>query len=209
MMAKVSAMQRFQDEQYSNWNKVGQALSLVADGLRPFCERVIREFHDSLKENLGDKQCTAKCHAKDIKVRTSDDDDDHVEHDTGTKARWYIDCPDGICNKWLDGIYAGLCEGDQYSWKNTKVKMWPKQPWQLAKIFMGRGQQPSSYNPDKTDVLGLLQLIINCKLFSDCVDRQAAAKVIFCFYYTYVQQLITLQQMEQQVVIYIHIYIYN
>ena len=173
MMAKVSAMQRFQDEQYLNWIKLGQALILVGDGLRPFCERVIREFHDSLKENLGDKQCTAKCHAKDIKVRRSD----------GTKARWYINCPDGICNKWLDGIYAGLC-GHPYSWNNTKVEMWPKQPWQLAKIFMGPQQQSSSYNPDETDVLGLLQLIKNCKLFSDCVDRQAAAKVIYFVFIT-------------------------
>ena len=201
MMAKSSAKHRFQDKQYLNWIKLGQALILVADGLWPFCDRVIREFHDSLKETLGDKLCTAKCHANDIIDRTSDgatfnvkwnaeesnegiaegNTDDHEEHDTGNKARRrYIDCPDDICNKWLDGIYAGLC-GDPYYWKNTNVNMWPKQPWQLAKIFMGKGQQPKTYDPAKTDALGLLQLIKNCKLFSDRVDRQAAANVIFFF----------------------------
>ena len=194
MMATSTAKHRFQDEQYLNWIKLGQALILVGDGLRPFCKRVIHEFHDSLKETLGDRLCTARCHAKDIKERTSDGAtnnvkctaeesnegtaDAHEKHNTGAKARRYIHCTDGICDKWLDGIYDGLC-GEPYIWNNTDVKMWPKQPWQLAKIFMGKGQQPSSHDPAKTDSLGLLQLIKNCKLFSDCVDRQAAAKVIF------------------------------
>ena len=210
MMAESSTKHRFQDEQYVNWIKLGYALIVVADGLRPFCERVVRESHDLLRKQIGDKACTicttkgiekrtsggAKCTVKESNEGTAEGTaDDHEEHDTGTKARWYIDCRDGICNKWLDGIIAELC-GEPCSWKNTNVKMWPTHHWQLAKIFMGPGQQPLSSESAKTDALGLLQLIKHCKLFRDRVDRQAAAKVIFCFYYTYVQQFITLQQIE-------------
>ena len=206
MMTQSSVKHRFQDKEYHNWIKLSQALVFVAQGLRPFCERVIRECHELLREKIGDKKCHAKCKVKKRKKKKSISNgatcnvdstaeesdvgtneataegtaDDHEEHDTDTKASWYIECPNDICNKWFDVINAELC-GEPYSWKNTNVKMWPTQSWQLAKIFLGPGQQPST-PPSKTDALGLLQLIKNCKLFHDRVDRGAAGKVMFCFY---------------------------
>ena len=205
MMTESLVNSRFQDKGYHNWIILGQALLFVAEGLRPFCKRVIDECHGLLKTEIGKHKCSAKCKVKETKksrsngaifnVESTAEESDvgtneataegtadgNEEHDTGTKAHWYIECPNDICNKWLDGIIARLF-GRPYLWKNSKVEMWPTQSWQLAKIFMGPGQQPSTYNPAKTDALGLLQLIQNCKLFSECVDRQAACKVIFCFY---------------------------
>ncbi|KAI0210427.1 hypothetical protein LSAT2_004832, partial [Lamellibrachia satsuma] len=65
----------------------------------------------------------------------------------------------------------------QCSWKHTDVKKWPTQSWQLAKICMGPGKPPSSHPPAKTDVVGLLQLITNCKAFDDPSLKQQAYTV--------------------------------
>ncbi|KAI0234483.1 hypothetical protein LSAT2_015246 [Lamellibrachia satsuma] len=65
----------------------------------------------------------------------------------------------------------------QCSWKHTEVKKWPIQSWQLAKTCMGPGKPPSNHAPAKTDVVGLLQLIINCKAFDDPSLKQQASQI--------------------------------
>ena len=192
MMPESASERRFKDEEYVNWFKLTQALIYVAEGLRPFCEKAIGEFHKSLKTKLGGRRCLAKCTYKRIQKHGSDErgkiaecnvrctSEGSEEPDTDTNAQWYINCPNGICNKWLDGITAGLGAGT-YSWKNTDVKNWPTQPWQLAKLFMGSGQQPSMYNPAKTDALGLLQLMTRCKKICDHETQKKASQVMFCF----------------------------
>ena len=196
MMAESPAERRFKNEEYGNWFKLTHALICLAEGLRPFCERTIGEFHNTLRTQIGTEQCI-KCTYKRIRKHESVEGENasrqaecnmggtsegSEEPDTDTNAQWYIVCPNDICNKWLHGIIAGLC-GGTYSWKNTDVKKWPKQPWQLAKLFMGAGQQPSTSKSEKTDALGLLQLITRCtKLFGDHVDTETASKVMFCFY---------------------------
>ena len=171
MMAKSSVPDRFKDKYYLNWIKLGQALVCVAEGLTAYCTKVVDKVHGSLKEKIGQKTCTADCTAKKITKHGSDE---------GTQV-WSIDCPCNICNRWLDGITAEMGE-KQCSWKHTDVKKWPTQSWQLAKTCMGPGKPPSNHAPAKTDVVGLLQLIINCKAFDDSSLKQQASTVMFCLY---------------------------
>lgn len=165
-MAQSNVLERFKDKNYLNWIKLVQALACVGDGLLPFCVKVVDEVHESLRKEIGHELCKAKCTPKTL--------------GTGKEKRWYIDCPNDICNKWLDRIVAELYE-NQCSWRHTDLSMWPTQSWQLAKIFMGPGKQPSKSAPSKTDSVGLLQLIINCKAFHDLLLKQKASQVMFCF----------------------------
>ena len=194
MVARAPVLDRFKNKEYLNWIKLSQALVCVAEGLVPFCKRVVKEFHDSLKAKIGLKICTAKCTYKNIKkqgsVEEGQDEECNEEctaedkpemHDTDEKKGWVIECPDDICNKWFAGIIEELC-GSQYAWKNTDVRKWPKQPWQLAKMYMAVGQQPSQSDPAKTDALGLLQLIINCRKFHVRLQKNNAVQVIFCLF---------------------------
>ena len=198
MMAESPAERRFKKKEYGNWIKLTHGLICLAEGLRPLCETTIEEFHNTLKTEIGNKECNnTKCTYKRIRKHGSDEGDKQAERnvgdtsegsdetDTDTKARWYIDCPNDICNKWLDGITAGLGRV-KYTWKNTKVRKWPTQSWEIAKVVMGKGQDRLSSKPDKTDALGLLQLITQCKKkFCDHVDTSKAGQVIFCFYFLF------------------------
>ena len=154
-------MGRFADKEYVNWVKCSQALVCVAEGLAPFCKDVIEKFHHTLKENLGEKTCTAGCSAKKIYRRNNG---------------WSISCPSDICNKWLDDI-AKEIGTLQCAWRNSDVSKWPIEYWQIGKVFMGHGQDSSNVDPHKTDAMGLLQLMINCKKFQSCLDTLKAKKV--------------------------------
>ena len=188
MMAESSVPNRFKDKYYLNWIKLGQALKCVAEGLTPFCEKVIDKVHVSLIEKFGQKTCNTGCIVQKVAKQGSDEgkqdaknapaDDTPQTLGTGEKKRWSIECPCNICNRWLDGIIAELGE-EKCSWKHTDVKKWPKQSWQLAKIFMGSGKPPANHAPAKTDAVALLQLIINCKAFDDPSLRQQANQVMF------------------------------
>ena len=161
-------MDRCSDPEYVNWVILSQALLCVRDGLAPFCEGVIREIYDSLKlkldPELQDKTCTIGC--------------DKVFDRPNKEQRWFIDCSDNICNAWLDVILESF-PTKWYTWKNCDVSKWPTESWQLAKLCMDFGQDPSNAAAAETEPLGLLQLVINCKEFHSRLDKHLAEKVRF------------------------------
>jgi len=55
--------------------------------------------------------------------------------------------------------------------------MWETNYWEIAKVFMGPGQDTTTA-PSVTDPKGLLQLVINCMLFSNCVSRMESFKTV-------------------------------
>ena len=160
-MALPTGMDRFKEPQYINWVKLGQALKCVTEGLAPFCKDVIEKFHNTLKEKLGNKTCNAGCVAKDIRLK---------------KKSWSVSCGNNVCNKWLEAIAPQL-HTHQCGWENRIVNEWPKECWQIAKVFMGPGQDRSNVDPHKTDALGLLQLMISCTEFHSLLDTQKAKTV--------------------------------
>jgi len=55
-------------------------------------------------------------------------------------------------------------------WDNVRMDMWQAKFWETAKAFMTRGQK-SRTGPSDTDPIGLLQLVLNCKLFTNRVSK--------------------------------------
>ena len=167
-MASTSVKDRFTDKHYINWLKCGHGLNCVAEGLTPFCKTVADELHKKLVCKLGNKQCSAGCTTKRIVKKLG----------PNGKKSWTIRCRDNICNKWVDSIVP-LIATSQFTWNNSIVSEWPVESWQLAKIFMGSGQDPSNVDPSQTGALGLVQLLINCKEFHFRIDTEKAVAVSF------------------------------
>ena len=159
-------MDRFSDPEYVNWVKLSQALLCVRDGLAPFCEGVIREIHVSLNakldSNLQGKTCTVGCCT--VIDGWAKNTSDTTSTNKNKEPRWSIACTDNICNTWL-GVILKYLLTKQYAWKNCDVSKWPTEPWQLGKLCMDYGQEPSNAIAAKTETMGMLQLIINCKTF--------------------------------------------
>ena len=168
MMSLSTPMNRFLEQGYSNRIKLDLALNRVAEGLAPFCKTVMDEFQEEVMKGkpFEGKSCNAGCKAKTKPKRQC----------TRGTFNMVINCPNDICNKWLEGIHPEILTR-QYSFENTKESEWPTESWQLAKIFMGEGQDKSNVDPHNTDAAALLQLMINCRKFKSRVDQNKAKKV--------------------------------
>ena len=82
----------------------------------------------------------------------------------------------GVCSQWLAGIVANLpWVGFKLTFNNSNINEWPIEPWQVAKLFMAQGQDPTSVSSNDTDASGILQLLTNCKHFSAALRRKADA----------------------------------
>ena len=141
------------DPEYINWLKASRALQFTVDGLRRFCQDQMKNFHQTLLLNIktGETPCTVPCsHACRVP----------------TKNPIRISWPDNVCLKWLDGIFQERSwVGTPLTWKNSDISQWPKEPWQLAKVYMDPGREDSSNSAADTDPSGILNLIVNCKRF--------------------------------------------
>ena len=121
------------------------ALQMTAKALTPFCVDEMVSFHTTLTTNIGGNVCHPGCTSDDLKKKN-------------------FKCPHNICHKWLADIKAESAT-PQFSLNNTTVRLWPVKPWQIAKCYMGPGQDATNSDPLQTDPIGKLQLIINCKIF--------------------------------------------
>ena len=147
MATASSAVGRFQDDEYKNFLKVGQALECTGKGLAEFCRDTINNFHGSLSHGT----CQNPSRRKKIEK---------------VNGQWTIDCQCGVCDLWLHSIEQAAEAHAKLSWANTDARKWSTHPWQLAKVYMGPGKERSSHDPAVTDTAGFLQLIINCKTFN-------------------------------------------
>jgi len=118
---------------------------MTAKALTPFCVDEMESFHTTLTTSIGGNVCHAGCTSDDLKKKK-------------------FTCPRNICHTWLAGIKAQSATR-QFSLENTTVRLWPVEPWQIAKCYMGPGQDATNSDPLQTDPGGKLQLIINCKRF--------------------------------------------
>ena len=166
--SSASTVNRFRQPEYIRWLKVGQGLQCCAEGLIDFCTDVIDNFHKSLKQQHG--VCPSPSTPKGIKYDKK-------------KKCCEVNCACGICDRWFQSVKQEKATA-QFSWKNTNLQDWSLHPWQLAKVFMGPGQDPTSYDPADTDPAGFLQLILNCKLFAGLVDATKVHAVSLWFLFT-------------------------
>ena len=56
----MTLLERFQDVEYVNWLKAGQALLCMAEGLRDFCKHQMTTFHKELLNEFPVKKCQSK-----------------------------------------------------------------------------------------------------------------------------------------------------
>ena len=144
-----------QDPEYVNWLKSNRALHRTIDVLRNVCWAEMQTFHQSLLRKHGSTPCSKPCTHSDI-ITTH-----------GRRRGWSIPCPSTpkVCSQWLvDIVREKLRQSTRLHWENSDLSQWQTEPWQIAKIFMERQERACISRAD-TDAAGILQLLMNCKLF--------------------------------------------
>ena len=57
----------------------------------------------------------------------------------------------------------------QGNWDNSDVQVWPKNHWEMAKVFMNPGQKKTQTTPKDTDLSGVLNFIDHCMIAKTAV----------------------------------------
>ena len=115
------------DPEYINWYKANRTLNVTTDVLRPVCVTQMQSFHNSLLTKHTSAAC-GKCTSKNIKPGTVP-----------------ISCPSNVCNKWITDIMSERTKTNtRLNWQNSDFSLWQSEPWQLAKIYMDKGQDKQS-----------------------------------------------------------------
>ena len=150
-MAKEEWKKRLNDPGYKNWLKVSLALIQSKEALHKFAGDVIDAVHTDIKTRVGTGTCDGSCNTRG-------------KH--GGVGGKEPSCPN--CVKWVKEIKAQRSNG-QLHWKNADPKIWPNVPWEIAKCFMNaQGDKATAAavtGPNKTDLSGMLNVLINCKEF--------------------------------------------
>ncbi|XP_072035281.1 uncharacterized protein [Amphiura filiformis] len=152
----MSLEARLNDPEYQNWLKCGQALLLLVDSLRQFAEDTISTYHGDLKQEFGHLGiCQQLCKPKKNPPDTC-----------------------AICCPWKKKL-LGNHSTKEVHWTNVDPKSWPRERWEVAKIYMARGQKPNvPITADDLDSTHMLNLLKNCKEFHKYVPKKLPDKVL-------------------------------
>lgn len=62
-------------------------------------------------------------------------------------------------------------------WKNTQIQRWSVDAWEIAKVYMGNGQDKDNNGPQRSDTSAILQLLTNCKRYRKYISCEDVKKV--------------------------------
>ncbi|XP_059824239.1 uncharacterized protein CXorf38-like [Hypanus sabinus] len=150
---------RFNDGGYKNWIKAGLCLQKIRDCILGFVITEIEKFHQVLlgtNPNLRQGICKNSCKSHGTKFQTA--------------------C--FVCREWKKEILRH--HTDQNStiyWGNCCPLLWPTNAWEVAKVYMPRGQA-NRRGPENCDAAALLNLFIFCDHFH--FERRKVIEVIKC-----------------------------
>ena len=151
----MSFEKRLSDPEYQNWLKCSQALLHLVDGVRQFAEDTVTSYHGALKAELGHLgACQRQCKRKKIP-------DDAC----------------AVCGQWKKKLLENHAT-KQVPWTNCDPKTWPQDHWEMAKVYMSRGQKPNqAITAGDLDATHMMNLIKNCKEFHNNVPKKLPEKV--------------------------------
>ncbi|XP_036395878.1 uncharacterized protein LOC118785368 [Megalops cyprinoides] len=155
----MASHSRFKDEKYKNWLKTTMSLQLLRCGLGTFLENETETFHDSLRNKLKEATCKLRCDFK----KPKDDP-------------WKMTpplCED--CGRWRDEIRKHHKGGLIY-WNNSTPSRWSSDKWEVAKVYMPRGNRNHS-KLDQFDISAFLNLMTSCKHFNKFVKEKVITEV--------------------------------
>ncbi|XP_039601030.1 uncharacterized protein LOC120523627 isoform X2 [Polypterus senegalus] len=164
VMADLTASRgRFQDPEYKNWLKTTLCLQLVRGGLSKFLETETGKFHDKLLSALSAQSCQSNCQ---ITSRVN----------LGTN-KVPILCP--VCNNWISEILShhNNKKGQIY-WNNCIPYHWSKEKWEVAKVYMPKGNTKHSAE-NEFDISAVLTYMSNCKYFTNMVKNKRLTEVTY------------------------------
>ena len=175
----ASLKERLNDNEYKFWIKAGLCLNHAKEGIETFTDDRSKRTHACVKTSVGE-------HAI---VKTPDGDIKALGEICNNAKfvkrgnRWSLGCCND-CEIYVKEI-AQLSQPpfrvELSNWRNSEIQLWPSEPWEIAKVYMNKGQRPFAFqkNSQETDLSGLLNFIDHCRIpWVDIQNKDNITKVI-------------------------------
>lgn len=140
--------ERLQNPDYKTWIKAGICLGFAKAGLEVFAAESSKQFHQNVLNQLrakGNLSCNNVC-------------------SLATVRRNKVSCCNN-CQSYVDEIDRQnmyTFKFQQGNWDNSNMELWPKDSWEMAKVFMNPGQKAAQRSPVDTDLSGILNFVDHC-----------------------------------------------
>ncbi|KAK3588341.1 hypothetical protein CHS0354_040100 [Potamilus streckersoni] len=158
---------RFDDKEYTNWIKCSRALTIFKDGLHDFIKTEVTSFHAHIQQTIVNIPCgsSAGSHCGFCTWRS-------IKLTEGQHGIWYINCKNKICDKWLSQILLkhNDPQNRNINWKNADISKWPTDGYEVAKVYMPKGQDKAKKLPDDFDAPAILSLLKFCAWFTQKIQ---------------------------------------
>ncbi|KAH3749721.1 hypothetical protein DPMN_184231 [Dreissena polymorpha] len=158
--------EKIRDHKMVNFIKCILAGFVTKDALIPFVTDVMEAVKESLTRQTGNVTCgvcstpnVIDCPAKGICDRNKRKCSFHAKQK-------FQKCGKGVCQTVRDAI-SQLHRYENPSWCNTDATQWLTEWWEVAKCFLPPQGYDDKDSADKTDINGILNLIINCREFDN------------------------------------------
>ncbi|XP_030219500.1 uncharacterized protein LOC115548798 isoform X1 [Gadus morhua] len=158
-------IQRFEDQGYKTWIRTTMILECLKTRMGRFLENETEVFHNALngKIKLEEKTCIGptKCDYK--KVPT-------VKSAPNKLCR--------LCDAWKGEILSEHKNPNpsMVYWNNTTPYLWPSHKWEVAKVYMPRGNMKHK-SVDDFDISAYLTLMTFCRHFQKFVKGHLLSQV--------------------------------
>ncbi|XP_077067156.1 uncharacterized protein LOC143720998 [Siphateles boraxobius] len=143
-MSSTQSYTRFGDENYKNWLKTTESLSILRNCIKDFIEKETETYHNSLrnKPELNGQTCKKK--TCDVKKSLCE-----------------------LCKCWKKEIEDKYNGGrNSIHWDNCRTHLWSTEKWEVAKAYMPRGHSKHCQF-SQFDVSAILNLMSFCKHFNN------------------------------------------
>ncbi|XP_069800873.1 uncharacterized protein CXorf38 homolog isoform X2 [Dendropsophus ebraccatus] len=144
-MAVAGLLARLNCREYKNWLKAGQCLLMLQSPLQGYIDREMRAFHRELASRITAPSPGRRCQCR------------------AAGKQFQPGCP--VCAQWKELILShhNYRNGDIH-WGNSNPSLWPTHYWEVAKVYMPRGQDKVG-GLRQCDAAALLNLINTCDYF--------------------------------------------
>ena len=147
---------RLGDAEYKNWIKDVLCLGFVKDGIETFADERSQLLHQHVIQQLGSNPSAQQLCKK--------------AHISKQANKWKMNCAQncpGNCQQYIDELEK-MCDQsfkfEKDNWNNSNNQLWPKEPWEMVKVYMNKGQRGAHKTPKDTDLSGILNFIDHCIL---------------------------------------------
>ncbi|XP_052237717.1 uncharacterized protein LOC127849032 [Dreissena polymorpha] len=171
--------EKIRDHKMVNLIKCILAGFVTRDALIPIVTNVMEAVKVSLTRQTGNLTCgvcstpnVIDCPAKDICDRNKRKCSFHAKQK-------FQKCGKGVCQTVRDAI-SQLHRHENPSWCNTDATQWLTESWEVAKCFLPPQGYDDKDSADKTDINGILNLIINCRDFDNEIGDDLSKRENVC-----------------------------